>query len=187
MDDKNDPVEPRGLAAKLNRRRFLDALTLGLGGLMGLVLSVPAIRFLFFPVGRKVVSDSGEPIDVIGVDQIPAGGPPVRVEISGRNVRDAWGVADDAKIGAAFLQRSEAGEVTAFSCVCPHLGCAVDFDRGSDRFKCPCHKSAFARSGDKLGGPSKRGLDPLPVVIEDGRVVLTWKRYKTDIAERVEV
>lgn len=184
--DENDPVPESGLAGKLDRRRFLNAVTVGLGGLVGLIMAVPLVRFLFFPLGRKVVTDTGEAIETIAADELAPGAPPVRIELAGDRVRDAWGVADDARLGAAYLQKNEDGEVTALSSVCPHLGCSIDFDGASDSFKCPCHKSAFARSGEKLGGPSKRGLDPLPVAIKDGRVMVTWKRYRTDIAERVE-
>jgi Rieske Fe-S protein len=74
--------------------------------------------------------------------------------------------------------------VQALSAVCPHLGCAVDFDTQAGVFKCPCHKSAFGLDGAKISGPSKRGLDPLPVRVDDGRVKVTFIRFRSDIAER---
>lgn len=167
---------------KTTRRRFMSAVTLGLGGVIGLVMAVPLVRYLFYPVGRKVVSSGGGPVDLIGLDELPFG-EPVRVEVIGDDVRDAWGSADRTKLGAAWLQR-DGDQVTALSGVCPHLGCAINYD--GDQFRCPCHKSAFAKSGDKISGPSKRGLDPLPVEVREGRVLVTYKRFKTDVAERVE-
>lgn len=165
------------------RRRFLGALTCGIGGVMGLIAGIPIVRYLWYPVGRKVVSSGGKPVDVIGLDELEAGGAPVRVELVGDDVRDAWASADRARLGAAWLQR-EGDQVTALSSVCPHLGCAIGYD--GEQFRCPCHKSAFSRSGDKLTGPSKRGMDPLPVEIRDGRVLVSYKRFKADVAERVE-
>lgn len=165
------------------RRKFLSAVTLGLGGLIGAVMAVPLVRYFLYPMGRKVVSSSGEPVDVIGLDKLEPGGAPVRVELVADNVRDAWASADQTKLGAAWLQR-QGDEVKAFSSVCPHLGCAINHD--GERFRCPCHRSAFSTDGEKLSGPSKRGLDPLPVEIREGRVLVTYKRFKTDVAERVE-
>src|SRR3972149_2677223 len=37
---------------------------------------------------------------------------------------------------------------------------------------CPCHASAFASDGSRLGGPARRGLDPLPHRIESGRLLI---------------
>jgi len=192
-DEKDKASEPalhsavrdykQGAEENSTRRKFMSAMTLGLGGVIGLIMAVPLVRFLFYPLGRKVVSDSGNAVDVSGLDDLEAGGPPVRVELVGDGVRDAWASADQSKLGAAWLQR-DGDKVTAFSSICPHLGCAINYD-GKD-FRCPCHKSAFSRSGEKLGGPSRRGLDPLPVEVVDGRILVTYKRFKPDISERVE-
>jgi hypothetical protein len=57
----------------------------------------------------------------------------------------------------------------------------VDYDAGENVFKCPCHRSAFAPDGRKLSGPSKRGLDPLPVEDDGARVKVTFVRYRPDV------
>lgn len=181
MAEERENAQPPAAAS---RRTFLGALTVGIGGVIGVVMAIPLVRYLFYPVGRKIVSNAGGPIDVLGLDQLEEGGAPVRVELVGDNVRDAWASADRTKLGAAWLQRKAGGEVVAFSSVCPHLGCSINYD-GSD-FRCPCHKSAFGRDGAKQSGPSKRGLDPLPVDVKDGRVLVTYRAFKPDISERVE-
>jgi Rieske Fe-S protein len=71
--------------------------------------------------------------------------------------------------------------------VCPHLGCAVAFDRAQNNYLCPCHDSRFALDGAKLSGPSERGLDQLPLQIVNGRVLLTWERYKTGQSKKEPV
>lgn len=185
-NDSNEPEDPETRAASDDRRGFLTKLILGLGGLIGLILAVPLIRYFAYPVGRKVVSSSAEPADAVAADELIAGGEPVKVDLVGSDVRDAWGVADDVNLGAAWVQKREDGSVLAFTSTCPHLGCAVGFNPSSDHFECPCHKSAFDRAGKKLSGPSKRGLDPLPVEVRDGRVRITFKRFKTDISDRRE-
>jgi Rieske Fe-S protein len=71
------------------------------------------------------------------------------------------------------------------------LGCAVEFDAAEDRFGCPCHESAFAKNGEKLFGPSLRGLDPLEVkLIDEGGTQEVWvafQRFRAGIAERMPV
>ena len=66
-------------------------------------------------------------------------------------------------VGSAWLRRDDQGKVIALSAQCPHLGCSIGYDGDGKRFRCPCHKSAFKPSGERESGPSRRGLDPLPV------------------------
>jgi Rieske Fe-S protein len=62
--------------------------------------------------------------------------------------------------------------------VCPHLGCAIGWDAAKKNFLCPCHDSRFDAAGTRMTGPAERGLDPLPLEVKDGRLRLTWVRYK---------
>jgi menaquinol-cytochrome c reductase iron-sulfur subunit len=169
------------------RRRFLEVATLALGGAVGVILSVPLIRYFLAPVGRKVVSSPEGTIDVCALDAVPADGRPVQVAIIADAQRDAWTVREDAAVGSAWLSRGEDGVVSALSAQCPHLGCAIGYDQKTERFRCPCHKSSFQKSGEREAGPSKRGLDPLPVEVVDGRVKLRFIRYRPDIEDRIEV
>jgi len=169
------------------RRGFLKVATVAIGGAIGALLSVPLVRMLLFPVRRRTVTSSSEPIDVAAAATIAAGAPPVRVALRAQSVRDAWSVTKDVPLGAAWLVRGEDGEVRALSTACPHLGCAVDFDAAKGQFQCPCHTSSFARGGERAGGPAKRGMDPLPCEVRDGRVLVTFKRYRTDTPDREEV
>ncbi len=169
----------------VNRRRFLEVATLALGGAVGLVLAVPLVRYFLFPVGRKVVSAPDGSIDVCALSAVPADGKPVQVAVVADAQRDAWSVRERVAVGSAWLRRDGAGKVIALSGQCPHLGCSVGFD--GDRFRCPCHKSAFKANGERESGPSKRGLDPLPVEVKGGRVHLRFLRFRPDVAERTEV
>jgi Rieske Fe-S protein len=167
-----------------DRRKFLKTATVAIGGVIGAVTAFPLVRYLLYPVGKKVVKSSGEPVDVIAVDQLPKGGPPVRVEIKAEEVTDAWSVTRDVALGAAYVRRDDAGKISVLSSVCPHLGCAVDYDEKGNKFLCPCHKSSFQLDGKKEHGPSKRGLDPLPHKEKDGRLLVTWVQYKPDVPDR---
>jgi Rieske Fe-S protein len=168
------------------RRAFMARATMALGGIVGLITAIPLVRYFWHPVGRRVVRSAAEPIDVLAVGDLPKDGTPVKVEIRADGVRDAWGVADNVPLGSAWL-RKQGDQVSCFSAVCPHLGCAVGYDPKQQQYRCPCHKSSFDLDGDKNSGPSKRGLDPLPVEEKNGRLRVTWKRFKADIADREEV
>jgi len=169
------------------RRRFLKIATCGLGGGLGLAVAAPAVGYLLHPAGRRVVTTSADPIDVGALAQLPKDGTLTRVPVVAPTVRDAWTAANDVPLGAAWLRR-EGDHVTALSGTCPHLGCAIAFTRGprpgEGSFACPCHDSAFKETGQRISGPAQRDLDPLPVTVEDGRIRLTWIKYRTDTSSR---
>lgn len=168
-----------------SRRGVLKVATVAIGGAIGAVLGFPLVRYLLYPVGRRVVSSSGEPVDA-GAAPPEGATAPVRMQITADEQRDAWAVATQVPLGAAWVSRRPDGSLRAFSTTCPHLGCAVDYDAEAGTYKCPCHTSAFAPDGSKLSGPAKRGLDELPVEQRGDRVFITFKRFRTDIAEREE-
>ncbi|WOD38376.1 Rieske 2Fe-2S domain-containing protein [Nodosilinea sp. E11] len=49
--------------------------------------------------------------------------------------------------------------------VCPHRGCAVNWQADQNRFACPCHGSKFDAEGRVLRGPARKPL-PLVTVVE---------------------
>ncbi|WP_131787244.1 TQO small subunit DoxD [Protofrankia symbiont of Coriaria ruscifolia] len=64
----------------------------------------------------------------------------------------------------AWLIHLPAGGFAAFSAVCTHAGCAVDFNISDQEFSCPCHGAVYsAASGAVLGGPAPAPLTRLPV------------------------
>lgn len=84
-------------------------------------------------------------------------------------------------LGPVWLVR-EGPRLLALSATCPHLGCAVRSD--GKGFLCPCHDSRFALDGAFVHGPSPRALDPLPVRVESGRVLVQPLRFKPGTRER---
>jgi Rieske Fe-S protein len=165
-----------------DRRRFLKVATCALGGGVGIAVGVPAVSYLLHPVGRRTVTAAAEPIDAIAAAALTA--EPVRVPLVARSVRDAWSTVTDVPLGSAWVRRDAAGTIHALSSVCPHLGCAVAYSQPHGEFRCPCHDSAFKLDGERRTGPSERGLDPLPLTVEDGRVKITWIRYRAGGSRR---
>jgi thiosulfate dehydrogenase [quinone] large subunit len=71
----------------------------------------------------------------------------------------------DPKSGdpAIVIHRS-AGEFVAYDAICPHAGCTVAYQSGSDIIACPCHGSEFnPANGDVVHGPAATGLLTLEV------------------------
>ena len=66
----------------------------------------------------------------------------------------------------ALVVQVRRGDFRAFSAVCPHAGCQVQFDQQSDLFICPCHGSTFDGStGAVQRGPAATGLSHIPVAL----------------------
>lgn len=168
------------MADEPDRRKFLKIATCGVGAGIGAAVVVPALSMLVDPARRRTVTTPTEPIDV--GDPARLGADWQRVEVVAPQIRDAWTSAQNVVLGAAFLRKRD--KVEALSAVCPHLGCTVGWQAEKKSFLCPCHDTRFAESGDLQSGPAERGLDPLPIEIREGRLQLTWIRYKLDIKGR---
>jgi len=71
----------------------------------------------------------------------------------------------------ADLSRLPGGELVALSWKCPHLGCKVSWCDTAEEFQCPCHGSKFNIAGERLAGPTPRGLDIYPYDIGSDQLV----------------
>ena len=172
-DDPDDPEQPAP-----DRRRFLQIATCAIGGGVGLVMVAPVLRLAGAPADLKTVTTPTDPLDLGSVDQLKPGAAPLQMSVIAPVVQDAWSAAHDVVLGSAWVRKTQDGKIEAFSAVCPHLGCAIGWDAAAGNYLCPCHDSRFDVSGARLTGPAERGLDPLPIAVKDGRLQVTWVRYK---------
>ena len=168
-----------------DRRKFLKLATCGVGVGLGAAVGLPTLSMVLDPAGRQTVTTPKEPIDIgdparIGTDW-------QRVDVVAPVIRDAWVSAQNVVLGAAWLRKRGDSKIEALSAVCPHLGCAVGYQPDKKSFLCACHDSVFSEAGDAQKGPAQRGLDPLPIEVKDGRLRLTWVRYKLDTKSREPV
>ncbi len=169
-------------AAAPGRRGFLAWVAAAGGALVAAVAGLPLAGALLTPLRRAV----GAPafVRVARLDALPEGRP-VRASVVAAR-RDAWTRQPAMALGTVWLVR-RGDAVTAFSAVCPHLGCGVE--AAGEGFACPCHGSRFDRDGHVLGGPAPRGLDPLETRVttgEDGAVEVRYRRFAVGTPERRE-
>jgi menaquinol-cytochrome c reductase iron-sulfur subunit len=159
------------------RRAFLSLLTAGLGAVAGAVALVPGLGFLAAPL-RRVTTSGGDKPSRVAEERDVKTGRPLRVTATGERT-DAWLRMDKVTLGSLWLVRTnEGGPIKAFSTICPHLGCGVDWNEKTSKFDCPCHASSFDAEGRCLGGPSPRGLDELEARVEGQDVLVRYKRFR---------
>jgi Rieske Fe-S protein len=146
----------------MQRRTFLQWATNGLAALFGLLLGIPAIAYIIDPRNRK--APEGGFRTVARFDDLPDGVP---TQVVIRDVRrDAWTLHPNDVVGRAWLIRKGA-DLTAFTTICPHLGCSINFVKDAKLFICPCHNGTFELDGHRKEGttmtnPAPRGMDKLP-------------------------
>lgn len=56
------------------------------------------------------------------------------------------------------LYKDEAQGLHAFSAICPHMGCVLQWNGDEHSFDCPCHGSRFTCQGTVVNGPAKDDL-----------------------------
>ncbi len=71
----------------------------------------------------------------------------------------------------AVLVHLDNGDFVAYSAVCTHQGCKVEYKNG--QLACPCHGSVFdpADGAAVIAGPAPKPLTEIPVKVQGGDVV----------------
>lgn len=106
---------------------------------------------------------------------------PKRKEAKGEKIFIA-GKVSDFKVGEViyfrkervFVQRLDEGFI-AFSAICTHLSCIVNWNEMKKIFECPCHGAKFNRNGEVLEGPPPRPLDLLKLQVVEEKLVVDFK------------
>ena len=185
------PEPGEGEVVRFPRSKLLEATTLGLGGLIGLVVTAPVLGFTILPPFIK----QGHPeVDVGAVDDFPENKfvtttyliNPEQGEVSRRTAY----IRNNGFLG-------NAPSFTILSNRCVHLGCPVQVNglsledqkqlvkveggapieltptKAASGFGCPCHGGQYDTEGNRVAGPPVRALDRYRFLIRDGRLVLT--------------
>jgi Rieske Fe-S protein len=162
---------------------LLGLLSAGLGALAAAAAGVPVLGAALTPWIRPRPRSGGQRFDVCTTFDLEPG-VPKRVDLRAR-ARDAWSVQNDTTIGSVWVVKDADGKVSAFSTICPHLGCPIAYG-GSGIFHCPCHDSDFKVDGSRVTGPSERGMDALDVEVKDNVVNVRYTKYVFGTRDKTE-
>lgn len=205
MSPPKDPSQPSASAKSLKshdptisgeapaRRGFFTRFFTGLLGF--LVVAIPGFfggAFFLDPLLRKRRGESAEASTGGGpvkdgegylllnatIASLPADGTPVSYTVYDDKL-NAWNRLANVQIGTIWLRRLSDAQVIAFSSVCPHLGCAVDFRTSKGDFFCPCHTSSFNLDGVRTNQIPPRGMDVLPTKLKPDTGDRIWLKYET--------
>lgn len=144
---QNNPASPK-------RREFLDYL-LGTSIVATLAaIFYPIVKFMIPP---QVVESAENSVIAGSVNEIAA------------NTGKIF------KFGTkpGILVRTPAGELKAFSAVCTHLDCIVQYRPDTKQIWCACHNGQYNMSGQNVGGPPPRPLEEYVVNTRGDEIVVS--------------
>ena len=73
----------------------------------------------------------------------------------------------------ALLVRTADGEYRAFSAVCTHLSCTVQYRADLQEIWCACHNGLYDLAGRNVSGPPPRPLERFAVNVQEEDVIVT--------------
>ena len=140
--------------APVTRRGFIQFL-LGFSVVSTIVgMLVPVVGYL---LPKTSNSDSGAPVEIgNAADFGPGTGKVVSV--------------NDKPV---IVVNSKAGGLKAFTAICTHLGCVVEWNARKNTIGCPCHDGNFNPvTGAVVSGPPPKPLAQYEVTVKDGKVLV---------------
>jgi Rieske Fe-S protein len=72
-----------------------------------------------------------------------------------------------------ILVRTASGDLRAFSAVCTHLNCTVQYRPDLGQIWCACHNGHFDLNGKNVEGPPPRPLEPFVVNARGQQIVVS--------------
>jgi menaquinol-cytochrome c reductase iron-sulfur subunit len=183
-----EPDEDELAASRFPRNKFLELTTLGLGGVITGIVSLPIVGFAILPAFTK---QGREGVDLGPTDNFP--------ENEWREVTFLLDPAQgEVSRRTTFVRNNGLFEdlpsYTIISNRCVHLGCPVQASgpRNEDEkktvkteqaevsvtpvlpanFSCPCHGGAYDTEGNRIAGPPVRAMDRFKFAIENNRLFL---------------
>ena len=145
MSAHDRPFGPGGTRPEeIKRRTFLDLL-LGVGFVStALSFAYPLWRYLIPPAVAEATTNS---------------------VVAGKATEFKNGSGTIVKFGSrpAIVVRTSEGEFRAFSAVCTHLDCTVQYKGDTSQLWCACHNGLYDLGGNNVSGPPPRPLQAFTV------------------------
>jgi menaquinol-cytochrome c reductase iron-sulfur subunit len=193
------PEPGEGEIVRFPRSKFLEGATLGIGALIGGVVTLPVAGMALVD---PFVDQGTDDIDVGPIDDFPEG----RFVITTFLLDPGQG---EVSRRTAYIRNNGlldgAPSFTILSNRCVHLGCPVQVnglpleeEEQTERinemevrriptaaavgFGCPCHGGQYDVEGNRTAGPPVRALDRYEFKVKDGRLILS-KTYSVSKVE----
>jgi menaquinol-cytochrome c reductase iron-sulfur subunit len=151
---------------QVSRRNFLAIATGAIGGLIAVVMAIPAVAYVVGPALQRKKTENWLEI-----------GPTSKVELGTPTLfktmvesQTGW-IATQEEV-SIYVLTENARDYIALSNICTHLGCRVRWIPDQGQFFCPCHNGVFDKSGHVVSGPPPRPLDQYETKIEDSQLFI---------------
>ena len=142
--------EPEG-----TRRRFLTWFLSTSVGLFLIAVLYPVSRYLMPPPLEESPTRT------------------VRLTVTPEEVKPNSGQIFKFGSRPGILIRTPSGELRAFSAICTHLACIVQYRADLGHIWCACHNGHFDLSGKNSAGPPPRPLERYIVKVQQERIVVS--------------
>jgi Rieske Fe-S protein len=156
----------------VNRRRFMNGVAQGAGGIAVAAFTLPALGFAIGPIFKRIPVSwqiIGKPDDF------------TELTYETKVITIVEGIGEAGK-SIAYVRRrdpaidtekeDEFNRYIALSSRCMHLGCPVRYVEAAERFICPCHGGVYNFRGEVAGGPPVRPLDRFYTYEANGYIYL---------------
>jgi len=97
----------------------------------------------------------------------------VRLAVTPAEVKPNYGQIFKFGSRPGLLIRTPSGELRAFSAICTHLACIVQYRPDLGHIWCACHNGHFDLNGKNITGPPPRPLERYIVKVQQERIVVS--------------
>jgi menaquinol-cytochrome c reductase iron-sulfur subunit len=152
----------------LSRRQVVLKIAMLFNGVVGALLAVPIVRYIFSPVSRGRKSGYDNWVSLGSVEEFPSG------QTRLATYRNPIANASDGETAdiPCWVRNVDGNRFQVFAINCAHLGCPVRWFQQSQLFMCPCHGGVYYADGARASGPPERGLFEYAFKIRDGNLLI---------------
>ena len=140
--------------ARVPRRGFVDYL---LGMSLGSVVAA-----IFYPIARFLVPPRIAESSTLSV-----------VAAKANELKPNSGKVFPFGAEPAIVIQTPGGELRAFSAVCTHLACTVQYRDDLQQIWCACHDGHYDLYGRNVGGPPPRPLEQLTANLRGDEIIVS--------------
>ncbi len=145
----------RNTGSRVTRRRFLNWFLSTSAG--AFVLSV------FYPIARYLIPPTAEQSTALTVT----------LPVNPQEVKSNSGQIFRFGSRPGILIRTPGGDLRAFTAICTHLGCIVQYRPDLSHIWCACHNGHYDLNGKNIAGPPPKPLEAYAVNVRAGKIVVS--------------